>query len=100
MNGEGKVGPGGDCKLGATRLTVHNTINSALLFCVLLLLKKFPRIGMSPSPGILLVRLVTRLSINPAMTKLCPSCNSNSVSARRVLKAGTVNPEMVNELAK
>jgi len=32
------------------RCTVHNTINSELLFCKLLLRKKFPRIGMSPSP--------------------------------------------------
>ena len=31
---------------------------------------------------------VTRLSINPAITKLCPSCSSNSVSALRVLKRG------------
>src|SRR5581483_8779173 len=44
-NGEGNVGPGGVCRLGATRLTVHKTINSALLFCALLLLKKLPRIG-------------------------------------------------------
>ena len=32
---------------------------------------------MSPRPGILFIKLVTRLSINPAITKLCPSCSSN-----------------------
>src|SRR5262249_53250487 len=39
---------------GATRLAVQSTISSELLFCALLLLKKFPRIGISPNPGSLL----------------------------------------------
>ena len=69
--------------------TVHSTINSRIALLEALALEQdCPRIGMSPSPGILLVMLVTRLSIRPAMTKLWPSCNSNSVSARRVLSAG------------
>ena len=34
------------------------------------------------------------------MTKLWPSCSSNSVSALRVLMAGMVVPETVTALAK
>src|SRR5690349_15305599 len=73
MNGCGFFGPGGSWVLGEIRCTVHRTINSALLFCRFLLLKKLPKIGMPPNPATLLVTLVTRLSIKPAMTKLCPS---------------------------
>src|ERR1700675_131680 len=100
IKGCGFLGPGGVCVLGEMRCTVQRTINSELLFCALLLLKKLPRIGMSPRPGPLFQISVTRLSIRPAMTKLCPSINSNSVSALRVLKAGTVKPEMVSAFEK
>ena len=82
------------------RCTVHNTINSVLLFCTFLLLNRLPRIGMSPSPESCYRSLVSRLSIKPAITKLCPSCSSNSVSARRVLRAGMLKPEIVSPLAK
>src|SRR5579864_2754990 len=99
-NGLGSPGPAGGWLLGAMRCTVHNTINSVLLFCRFLLLNKLPRIGMSPIPGILLAIWVRRLSMRPAITKLCPSCSSNSVSARRVLIAGTLKPEIVSPLAK
>src|SRR5216684_6336631 len=99
-NGLGSFGGAGGSVLGEILCTVHSTINSDLLFCAFLLRKKVPRIGISPRPGILLLMSVTRLSISPAITKLCPSCNSNSVSALRVLRAGTVNPEIVSALAK
>src|ERR1039458_2074567 len=56
--------------------------------------------GISPSHGTLLPTLVTRLSIRPAMTKLWPSCSSNSVSALRVLMAGMVVPATVTASAK
>src|SRR5271154_3635175 len=53
-NGCGSLGPAGAWVLGEMRCTVHNTISSVLLFCKFLLLNKLPRMGMSPSPGILL----------------------------------------------
>src|ERR1019366_10324771 len=52
--GLGLTGPPGLCAVGATRCAVHKTINSPLLFWVLVLLKKLPRIGISPSQGTLL----------------------------------------------
>src|SRR5437879_1083988 len=70
INGCGFFGPAGGWEVGEIRCTVHSTINSELLLCMFLLLKKFPIIGRSPSPGTLLATLVTRLSISPAITKL------------------------------
>src|SRR5436309_9563004 len=65
-SGCGLAGPAGGCVLGETRRAVQRTINSPLLFCKLLLLKKFPSTGISPSNGTLLVTFVTRLSIKLA----------------------------------
>src|SRR5450631_3837385 len=50
----GLAGSVWSCVLAETRCTVQRTISSVLLFCWFLLRKKFPRIGMSPSHGILL----------------------------------------------
>ena len=47
-------GPSTDSLLGEIRFTVHSTMSSELLFCMLLLRKKLPKIGISPNPGILL----------------------------------------------
>ncbi len=43
--------------LAEMRCAVHRTISSELVFCALLLRKKFPRIGMSPKPGNLLYKI-------------------------------------------
>ena len=53
-NGCGFFGPATGSELGLMRCTVHKTISSELFFCRLRLRKKFPRIGISPNPGILL----------------------------------------------
>jgi len=85
---------------GWIRCAVTSTINSLCVFCALLLLNRLPMIGTSPNPGIFCQMLVTRLSRSPAITKPCPSCISNSVCARRVLRAGIVKPEICSALAK
>src|SRR5580765_3708821 len=54
IKGLGFWGGAGCSVLGEIRRTVHNTISSELLFCKLLLRKRLPRTGRSPSPGILL----------------------------------------------
>src|SRR5579864_3222964 len=98
--GLGYCGNGGATRSGDTFLAVTSTMSSELLLSRLRLRNRLPSTGMSPRPGILLIWVVTRLSIKPAMTKLCPSCIWNSVAALRVLSAGTVKPEMVSALAK
>ena len=80
-------------------IAVHNTINSVLLLWALLLLKKFPSIGISPRPG-------TCWHIrHPVVDQSCdhkalPVLQFELASALRVLRAGTVKPEMVSALAK
>src|SRR5258708_2237269 len=54
INGLGSLGSIGFSVLGEIRRTVHSTISSEWLRCALLLRKKFPKIGVSPRPGILL----------------------------------------------
>ena len=64
------------------------------------LLKKFPRIGISPNTGTFEATSRVRLSIKPAIAKLWPSRNSTSVSARRVDNAGIKNPDTVTAFEK
>ena len=90
----------GGCAVGSILCTVHNTISSVLLFCATLALEKIAQNRDVPESRNLVQMSVTRLSIRPAITKLWPSCSSNSVSALRVLSAGTVKPEIVKALVK
>src|SRR5213594_1363088 len=69
------------------------------LFCARLL-KKFPRIGTSPRTGIFEALSVRRLSIRPAIAKLCPSRSSTWVLAFRLESAGIKKPETFRPLAK
>gem|GEM_PF-6015565 len=55
---------------------------------------------MCDSPGILDRVSVTRSSISPAITKVCPLPSSTKVSMRRVESAGMVKPAIVTEFAR
>jgi hypothetical protein len=68
------------------------TTSSVCSFCAALLRNRYPRIGMSPMPGIFCNDEVTLLLSRPAIANVCPSCSSISVSARRVLNDGMRNP--------
>ena len=95
--GRGAVSPVAN---GLTKSGVTTTSNSVLDLFNWRERNNCPRIGTSPSPGILFTTSVTRLSISPAMAKLSPSRRSTSVSALRVLMAGIMKPWIVSALAK
>lgn len=63
INGIGGFGTGGTsdaARTGSMMWTVTNTINSLLLLFMDLDRKNWPKTGMSPNPGTLLIRTVAR----------------------------------------
>src|SRR5215471_11422710 len=70
MAGMGLASPGAS---GMVISGVTITINSVLLRSTSLVLKRLPRMGRLDKPGIREMVSVRRLSIKPAITKLCPS---------------------------
>src|SRR5271166_2124324 len=97
MAGPGFASPG---LRGMVISGVTITTSSVLFLLMSLLLNRFPSTGKADNPGILATVSVTRLSINPAITKLWPSPSSILVSIRRVDRAGMVKPLNETALAK
>src|ERR1700693_6485747 len=89
MAGIGLASPGAS---GMVTSGVTTTINSVLLRSTSLDLKRLPRMGRLDKPGMRVTVSVRRLSINPAITKLCPAPSSMLVSILREDKGGIVNP--------
>ena len=101
-NGSGyfRFGVGCPGTIGWTTCGVTTITSSFLLRFKLLLVNSFPRIGISPMPGIFCICSVTRLSIKPAIAKLCPSVKLMSDSTRLVASAGITNPCSVKAFVK
>src|SRR4051794_28259097 len=78
---------------------VTTTISSDRAFVSERVRNSAPRTGMCENPGIRARFSITRSSSNPAITKLCPSASSTSVSILRVDSAGIRNPETVTPFA-
>ena len=76
------------------------TTSSVLVLVSSRLLNSTPRIGICERPGTRDMFSRARSSISPAMTKLCPSASSTSVSMRRLASAGMLKPDRTTPLAR
>src|SRR2546422_1797317 len=85
---------------GRTRCGVIKTRSSVRRAESVLLLNRWPTIGRLLSSGIACRSSTAWLSSRPAIANDCPSRSSTLVSARLVLRAGTLNPARLSPLAK
>src|SRR3954470_12755306 len=76
------------------------TTSSVRFFWAALLRNRYPRIGMSPMPGIFCSVSFMVLFSSPAIANVCPSRSSSSVAVRRVVRAGTRKPFITTALEK
>ena len=76
------------------------TTSSVRFFWAALLRNSWPRIGMSPMPGIFVIVEFSELFMRPAIANVWPSRSSSSVDVRRVDSAGMRNPLICTALEK